>query len=430
MVHRPVSADWKESCFSIDGAHVFGKFSQRFALVSLGDIASAPSAENVREAIRTDAAAAKKLALLRYAPVHEHRHFLDAFGTAAGLCAFRLHFVAAMEFAKFKSRYAGKLPPPPLVHHYRDADCSGELRAFLRRFRLIDQCIGMICAAPRPVFSQEVSHWSQALVEFETGHTALHETLDLSPPTVICFPQAIVLLVNDGKEVRVTRYIPVDFGTLTEANSQMLQRELAFHEVGQELREALVSGNLTVETSGSVGSALNRIPVPYDTIDFLLGRVAKVHGGTAHIDPDTIFRVTEWAMNRTKIVALGDRSAVVADVPAQALASLVNNKLTPQLLNGGPLELNEIMPPVIAKAWLDYIDSLPLWTDVPEDGSLESPLLILYSYVMKEVGRTATAHSKVRSRIPATIHHIARLSGAQQGAAPSVHTSAQGRNQC
>ena len=232
--------------------------------------------------------------------------------------------------------------------------------------------------------------WDSPLVELQSSpRSRLHQELDLSPGTVTCFPQAVGIRTEEGSELRGTRYIPIDFGSLTEANAQMLQREVAFHEFGQTMRQALVAGDFsTVTNKRDPVEILNSTPVPYDTVDFLLGRVARAGGQEPNIHPDTIFRVTEWAMGRTKFLGLiQDRGSVLLNTPGQALAWLIENELTADKLNGPALELDDLVEVSAVTEWIEYIEHLPDWRDILEDGALDTPLRIIYSYVMKEVAK-------------------------------------------
>ena len=370
--------------FSINGADLLGTFSQQFLFISLSSSGQTSTSEDIKKLMSVDINAAKRLVLNRYVWLHERRHFHDAFGTAAGLAAFRLNFECICEFAQMKKELGALLPPPPL---WRE-DSPDRIKQFIRKYTLSNKCLALICGSQRSILSlNSVEDWDKPLVELQSSNPLpIHSELNLSPSTLICFPQAIGVRIK-GKEVKATRYIPIDFTTLTEANSQMLQRELAYFEFGQEMRAAIVGGSWSVPLTEDFAKIMESAPLPYDTIDYVLARAARAGGANATIDPNTIFRVTEAALNRTKVSRYGDQVGVVFDTPSQSLATLLDKELTPKQLNGPAIKIENMIRKSIFDDLLVYIDSLPKWTDIPEDSSLESPICILYSYVMQEIAK-------------------------------------------
>ena len=112
MGHRYMKTHNGDFQFSLSGAELFGTFSRRFTFVSLQG-QEEPSRQEIQDMARINLNTAKQMALSRYARLHEIRHFHDAFGTVAGLVAFRLNFEATLDFLDFVSTVHGKLPPRP-----------------------------------------------------------------------------------------------------------------------------------------------------------------------------------------------------------------------------------------------------------------------------------------------------------------------------
>lgn len=397
--------------WSLSHEQLLGSFSRHFVFVNLAPQTSIPSREEIARRMRTDMTDATRLALARYARIHETRHFHDAFGTAAGLTAFMLHFKSLIEFVSMRRKIGSiglHTPPPPLKTHYHEQSCPEDVKHFVRRQTLLDRAIALICGDLSPVFVSTTEDWPRPLVELQSSlPTDLNLALGIAPTSALCFPQAVGFRDESDGEVRATRYIPVDFGTLTEANSQMLQRELAFAEFGQEMRESIVSSTRTLSTSKIGLDVIDSLPVPYDTIDLLLGRIARADGAKASIAPDTIFRVTEYAMNGTRFDDVNDRSVIVFNTPGQTLSSLIETELTPARLNGPAIDLDPVPAPSTLKELLVHIDELPDWRAIEQDGSLESPLLIVYSYVMREVAKPLL----VKKLDPKFVKQYATLSG-------------------
>jgi hypothetical protein len=266
--------------WSLGHEQLLGTFARHFVLVDLAPQSTVPSRDEIAQRMRTDMAGATRLALARYACIHETRHFHDAFGTAAGLTAFRLHFKSLLEFVAMRRELASigmDTPAPPLKAQYYKEGCPEGVKRFVRREIVLDRALALICGDLRPLFVTSTDDWNRPIVELQSSPaTDLNVALGIAPTSALCFPQAIGFRDESGDEVRGTRYIPIDFGTLTEANSQMLQRELAFAEFGQQMRESIVSTSRTVSSSKRVLDLIDSIPTPYDTIDFLLARIARV----------------------------------------------------------------------------------------------------------------------------------------------------------
>lgn len=114
--------------FSMNGAELFGSFSRRFTFVSLQG-QKVPGRQEIQDTARTDLGAAKEMALSRYARLHETRHFHDAFGTIAGLVAFRLNYEATLDFFNFVHATDGKLPHHPWYNVILRKTAARPLRA-------------------------------------------------------------------------------------------------------------------------------------------------------------------------------------------------------------------------------------------------------------------------------------------------------------
>lgn len=200
---------------------------------------------------------------------HEMRHFVDVFGTLAGITLFSNYIAQLKAFADISSamRGAGMHWQVPLSEWTQQDDCPQAVRDFIRTAKGFDVASDIFVAPFNPVEIE--GHRNDLIIEldFEGGGK------------VDAFPLRVGR-ISESKELLRTVLYPIGLEALLEGNAHALCRNFVESYFPSYVAEQLEHRILSIpsrDINGQEGQRAAQTATPYMIIDLLITRFLKRH---------------------------------------------------------------------------------------------------------------------------------------------------------
>lgn len=368
-----------------DDAQV-GSFHYPLGMVAF--TTSAAAHEIIRKIVRMENPIAidendeNKLMQLAYEMVsylHEMRHFVDTFGTMAGISLFSARLAMLKEFMNLSEA----LRSGGMRWRFPDAEWSGEIipsqdiRDYVRRARAFDVGSDIYIAPFSPV--EIDGHLDEGLIEleYERGGTA------------DAFPLRVGLLGEDGTERLRTVLFPLGVEALMEGNAHAFCRSFIEHHFPESVAQRLQYGVSKIKARDEHGRDDQRAAqttTPYMVTDLLITRFLRNHG-ISKFPRDLVFALTDriLAMSAIRFLdAPSGKTALHVDRVGAKLVGLLE-AADPQSLGSGIIVADV---PDVTEAYKGVLAGLEQggdWHTVDDDNTPRSSIAIWESYIAQNI---------------------------------------------
>lgn len=308
---------------------------------------------------------------------HEMRHYVDMFGTTAGITLFDVYMQQIKDFAATSDslRAAAMRWSPPLATWGADPGCPPPIRNFIRDTSALGIGTDLFIS---PFKAIEVDgHLDAPLVEldYELGGKA------------DAFPVRVVRVGADHQSLRTILY-PVGVEALTEANAHAIARSLVEHyfpkPIGLRFQNRFQTLDVDPEDQESDQLAA-RAAMSYMVVDLMITRVLKGRG-IQTFPRDLVLALVDRVLSTHTIQKFDSptgATAVQVERVGQGLLNLIETEPDELLKSGAVSE-----DPVVLNGYknlLAILESGGDWTAVDDDYMPLSSMLIWETYVRKHV---------------------------------------------
>jgi hypothetical protein len=322
---------------------------------------------------------------------HEMRHFVDTFGTMAGISLFSARLVVLKEFVALsealnEARMRWDLP---LSKWAMQDDCPQAVRDVVRRARTFDIASDIYIAPFTPVEIDGHREDLKIELDYERGGKA------------DAFPLRIGRIDDSGIERLRTVLFPLGLEALMEGNAHALSRTLVEHYFPEPIAQRLQHRSNIIQSRDERGLDDQRAAqttMPYMVTDLLITRFLKCHG-ISKFPRDLIFGLTDRALTTSSIQRrqeIPGTTEMHTDRAGGVLVDLLEAE-DPQALGAGSVS----DAPEMTKAYEALLAGLERggdWQTVKDDTMPLSSIAIWESYIAQSFivpllrERLATGH--------------------------------------
>jgi hypothetical protein len=357
-----------------------GSFHYPYGLVefNLSDEAAA-MLQNLGS-VKTDGRDVDHLTRLAYEATsyfHEMRHFIDTFGTIAGLSLFAGRLKLLNDFAALCTalRSSGMRWEQMPVAWARDAKPPPLVRDLVRRAQAFDLGSEIFIAPFTPV-------------EVEGHHDELRVEMDYERGgKADATPLRLVRVNAEGKQRQRTVWYPLGFETMIECTAHGLARTFVEHhfpdEVAKRFERRAWAIRSTADAQGSTDQRAAQTATPYMAVDILVTRFLRAHG-IERFPRDLLLTLVDRVLSTSHIHAKESTPGTteIHSFRPGAMLMEVLEQGQPQGLVTGTLP----DAPEVTRAYASMLEAYEKggdWTEIKDDQTPPASLAIWETYLAK-----------------------------------------------
>jgi len=309
--------------------------------------------------------------------IHEIRHFVDTFGTIAGLTLFREQLRLLKEFAELCTDLqssGGRWEQMP-VSWALDANAPSRVRNFVRRAKAFDLASEIFIAPFAPV-------------EVEGHHDELYKELEYEQGggKVDATPVRLGRIRVSTGELRMrTVWYPLGFEAMIEGTAHALARnfveEYFPREVAERFERRIWPIKSTQDAKGRTDQRLAQIATPYMVVDLLVTRFFRAHG-IERFPRDLLLTLVDRVLSTLHIKevpgTLPGTTQIETLRPGATLVELLERNEPRDLIAGKLVDAPELTRTYASV--LEKFEKTSDWTEI-KGASLSAELAIWESYL-------------------------------------------------